>query len=128
MVNAHRGEISACLNGTQRTLVLTLGALAELESAFGDQDMVALASRFENGRLSSGDCVKIIAAGLRGAGAAVTDDEVSQMRADGGVAGFIDIVARLLAATFAGEESTTACQIEGGEASGLARRPFPGAT
>ncbi|MGN6118018.1 MAG: GTA-gp10 family protein, partial [Nitrobacter sp.] len=43
MPNRHRGEIAAEFGGRQRTLVLTLGALAELESAFGADDLVALA-------------------------------------------------------------------------------------
>jgi Phage tail tube protein, GTA-gp10 len=102
MANLHRGEIEARLDGVPRRLVLTLGALAELESAFGDEDMVALAARFERGRLSSMDCIKVIAAGLRGGGGSVSDDEVSRMQADGGVTGFVDIVARLLTATFGG--------------------------
>lgn len=46
MPNKHRGEIAAELGGRQRTLVLTLGALAELESAFGADDQIALAERF----------------------------------------------------------------------------------
>jgi hypothetical protein len=33
MANRHRGEIEAELGGRKRTLVLTLGALAELDSA-----------------------------------------------------------------------------------------------
>ena len=57
MPNKHRGEIEGVLDGASHRLVLTLGALAELEAAFGDQDMVALASRFETGRLSARDCV-----------------------------------------------------------------------
>ena len=95
MPNLHRGEIEARLDGVPYRLVLTLGALAELESAFGDEDMLALAARFERGRLSSRDCVRIIAAGLRGAGSSIGDDEVARMQADGGIAGFVDIVARL---------------------------------
>jgi len=35
MANRHRGEIEAEIGGKTRTLVLTLGALAELEEAFG---------------------------------------------------------------------------------------------
>jgi hypothetical protein len=46
MPNKHRGEIEAELGGNRHTLVLTLGALAELESAFGADDLVALAERF----------------------------------------------------------------------------------
>ena len=66
MANRHRGEIDAMLDGTRYTLCLTLGALAELESAFGDADMLALAQRFESGRLSASDAIRIIGAGLRG--------------------------------------------------------------
>ena len=102
MANHHRGEIEAVLDGTPHRLCLTLGALADLEAAFGDEDMLALARRFEGGRLSARDCVRIIAAGLRGSGHSVTDDTVARMQADGGVAGFIDIVARLLTITFGG--------------------------
>ena len=63
----------------RRTLVLTLGALAELESAFGADDLAALTERFAQGRMSARDLVRIIAAGLRGAGESVTDDEVARM-------------------------------------------------
>ena len=35
MANRHRGEIEAEIGGVRRRLVLTLGALAELEDAFG---------------------------------------------------------------------------------------------
>jgi len=100
MPNKHRGEIDAELGGRRRTLVLTLGALAELESAFGADDLVALAERFGSGRLSARDLTRIIGAGLRGAGEAVTDGEVAAMTADGGVAGVVKIAAELIAATF----------------------------
>ncbi len=107
MANKYRGEIDARLDGRPFTLCLTLGALAELESTFGDADMLALATRFESGRLRSRDCVSIIAAGLRGAGHAITDDEVARMRCDDGAAGFVAIVARLLQATFDNGEPAT---------------------
>ena len=100
MPNHHRGEIEGILDGTPYALCLTLGALAELEAAFGDENMLALAQRFEGGRLSARDCVRIIGAGLRGAGHTITDDAVARMQADGGVTGFVDIVARLLTITF----------------------------
>jgi hypothetical protein len=100
MPNKHRGEIAACLGGRTRTLVLTLGALAELESAFQAGDLVALAERFGSGRLSARDLVRIIGAGLRGAGEDITDDEVAAMTAEGGAAGYVRIAAELIAATF----------------------------
>jgi Phage tail tube protein, GTA-gp10 len=100
MPNKHRGEIEAELGGNRHTLVLTLGALAELESAFGADDLVALAERFASGRLSARDLVRIIGAGLRGAGETVSDDEVAAMTVDGGAAGYVRIAAGLIAATF----------------------------
>ncbi|MBN9585997.1 MAG: transfer Agent [Afipia sp. 62-7] len=103
MPNIYRGEIAADLGGRRRTLVLTLGALAELEAAFGAGDLMALAERFGSGRLSARDLVRIIAAGLRGAGEAITDDEVAALTADGGATAYVRIAADLIAATFDGE-------------------------
>jgi Phage tail tube protein, GTA-gp10 len=103
MANRHRGEIAATLDGRERTLCLTLGALAELEAAFDVDDLVALASRFESGRLSARDIVRIIGCGLRGAGESFGDDEVAAMRTDGGAAGFATIAAELIRATFGAE-------------------------
>ena len=113
MVNCHRGEIEATLDGRPYTLCLTLGALAGLESAFGAEDMLALAQRFEAGRLSARDAIRLLTAGLRGGGHDCTEAQVAGMRADNGAAGFVDIVVRLLAATFgradrqAAEDTTT---------------------
>ena len=100
MANLHRGEIEATLDGEVYRLCLTLGALAELEHTFGDNDMLALAERFEKGRFSASDAMRIIGAGLRGGGHGVADEAVALMKADGGAAGYVDIVARLLRATF----------------------------
>ena len=100
MVNRHRGEIEAVLDGKPHRLCLTLGALAELEDAFGEDDMLALATRFEAGRLSARDAIRVIGAGLRGGGLDLDDERIARMQADGGAAGFVDIVARLLTATF----------------------------
>jgi hypothetical protein len=100
MVNRHRGEIEALLDGEPHTLCLTLGALADLEHAFGADDMLALAERFETGRLSARDAIRIIAAGLQGGGHDCTEAQIECMRVEGGAAGYVDIVARLLAATF----------------------------
>jgi hypothetical protein len=102
MANRHRGEIEAVLGGERRLMVLTLGALAELEQAFGGEDMLALAARFETGRISAMDAVRVIGAGLRGAGAEISDVEVARLTAEGAAAGYIAIVADLLAATFGG--------------------------
>src|SRR5690348_12857886 len=100
MANKHRGEIDAELGGARRKLVLTLGALAELEAAFGADDLVALTERFGIGRLKAHDLTRIIGAGLRGAGESVTDDEVARMEVEGGAQGYVRIAVDLIAATF----------------------------
>lgn len=98
--NMRRGEIAATIDGRAYTLCLTLGALAELESAFAVDDLAALAERFSTGRLSARDLARVVGAGLRGGGAAVSDDEVACMTVEGGVAGFAAIAAELLMVTF----------------------------
>jgi hypothetical protein len=105
MPNKHRGEIEAEIGGARRTLVLTLGALAELEAAFGADDMVALAERFGAGRLKARDLIRIIGAGLRGAGEHVSDDDVAAMDVQDGAAGYVRIAAELIAATFGADEA-----------------------
>jgi hypothetical protein len=100
VANHHRGEIEADIGGRRRTLVLTLGALAELEAAFGEGDLVALAERFARGRMSARDLMRIIGAGLRGAGESVTDDEVAAMAVPDGAEGYVRIAAALIDATF----------------------------
>jgi len=104
MTNRHRGEIEAEIGGARRRLVLTLGALAELEDAFGADDLVALTERFGAGRMKARDLTRIIGAGLRGAGESVSDDEVAAMAIDGGAQGYVRVAAALIAATF-GEAS-----------------------
>ena len=100
MVNRHRGEIEAELGGQSYTLCLTLGALAEIEHAYGGEDLIAIAERFETGRIKATDAIKVIGAGLRGAGLTFSDDEVSKLSVNGGAAGYLRIVADLLKATF----------------------------
>jgi hypothetical protein len=119
MPNLHRGEIEAEIDGTKRRLVLTLGALAELEAAFGAEDLVALAERFGSGRLKADDLKRIIAAGLRGAGEKITDEEVSHLTVADGLSGYVRIAADLIAATF-GHDNTGETRPED-ELS----RPFP---
>ena len=107
MANRRRGEVAAVLSGRERTLCLTLGALAELEESFGADDLVALAGRFEGGRLSARDIIRIVGCGLRGAGETVSDDEVASLRIDGGAAGFARLAAELMGATFGMAEEGT---------------------
>jgi hypothetical protein len=100
MVNRRRGEVEAVLDGRPYRLCLTLGALAELESAFAATDMLALAERFASGRLSAREAVSILTAGLRGGGNELSEAEVARMQVEGGAAGYVAIIAGLLQATF----------------------------
>jgi hypothetical protein len=100
MANTHRGEIDAELGGKIWRLCLTLGALAELENAYGGDDLLALAQRFEQGKIGASDAIRILGAGLRGAGHELSDADVSAMTVEGGAAGYLRIVVKLLAATF----------------------------
>jgi hypothetical protein len=51
--------------------------------------------------MSARDAILILTAGLRAAGHDIGEEEVARMRVEGAAAGFVTIVARLLAATFA---------------------------
>ena len=94
--------------------------------------MLAVAERFARGRLSARDAVRVIGAGLRGAGHQVTDDAVARMRAEGGAAGFVDIVSRLLGATFGTTDEAPMAKADPSLASpaalGEPTGPFPGGT
>lgn len=107
MVNTYRGEIEAVFDGKAYTLCLTLGALAELETLFAEQDMLSLAMRFEKGQLKAQEAIWIIGAGLRGAGYDIADSEVAHMRLAPGEVGYITLVANLLTATFGTAEQET---------------------
>ncbi len=98
--NRHRGEIEAVIGGERRILCLTLGALSELETAFAAGDLQALAARFSSGRLKAADLVRVIGAGLRGAGHPLSDEEVAALPLDGGLAAMAGVVGDLLLATF----------------------------
>ncbi|MCK9993630.1 MAG: hypothetical protein Dbin4_02150 [Alphaproteobacteria bacterium] len=100
MANLHRGEISATLDGKSYKLCLTLGALAELEERLGCEDILALAQRFESGRITAREAICVIGAGLRGAGQDISDDAVARMRAEGGVPAYLALVIDLLQAAF----------------------------
>jgi len=108
MANRHRGEIEAELGGRRRTLCLTLGALAELEAAFGAEDLAALADRFGSGRISARDAIRVIGAGLRGAGEKISDEDVAALASEGAAAGYVKIVVELLSATFGAPDSGAA--------------------
>jgi len=64
--NGARGEVIAVFAGAERRLCLTLGALAELETAFDVSGWAALSARLR--ALSPNDVLAVLAALLRGGG------------------------------------------------------------
>lgn len=138
MANRRRGEIEAVVDGAPVTLCLTLGALCELEAAFGADDLVALAERFASGRLAARDLLRIFACALRGGGRTASDADVAAMRIDGGLAGLGRIVADLLEVTFGASEGTAdagraatadgprVTSVSGAEGETPPRPPYPG--
>ncbi len=67
MTNAARGEVVLEIGGRPCVLCLTMGALAELEAAFGAADPAALGARLKS--LSGEDLRVVLGALLRGGGA-----------------------------------------------------------
>ncbi|WP_249729606.1 MULTISPECIES: gene transfer agent family protein [unclassified Chelatococcus] len=98
--NRHRGEVEAEFGGERHVLCLTLGALAELETAFGADDLATLGQRLSEGRLSARDIIRILGAGLRGAGTTLSDAEVAGLPVAGHLDAYAQAVADLLAAAF----------------------------
>lgn len=108
MVNRRRGEVAATIAGEPYRLCLTLGSLAELESAFGVEDLSALARRFSSGRLAADDLVRLLGAGLRGGGLGISDEEVRAMPIAGALLEIAAAIAELLTATFGEPEADRA--------------------
>ncbi|MBM1222566.1 gene transfer agent family protein [Ponticoccus sp. SC2-23] len=101
MANPHASEVAVVIDGERHVCKLTLGALAELEAALGEDSLVALVERFEAGRISSRDVLALIVAGLRGGGwTGATGDLLSAEIAGGPVAA-ATVAAELLARAFA---------------------------
>jgi len=100
MPNRRRGDAAVTIAGERYTLRLTLGALAELEGAFGAADLPALGERFAAGRLSGRDLVTLLAVALRGGGHDLTDAEVAALPLDGGLEPIAAALAECLGLAF----------------------------
>ncbi|OKL43198.1 gene transfer agent family protein [Pseudovibrio exalbescens] len=108
MTNRYRGEVEITLDGRCWSMVLTLGALAELEGAYAADNLDDLLARFTTGRLSAHDIQRLLLAGLKGAGHDVDADQLARMHCPQGVVGMAQAVKHLLEATFAPQEAGTA--------------------
>lgn len=104
MTNRHRGEVPLRLTTGTLPMRLTLSALAELETAFAVDSLPALGERFASGRLSARDVVRILHAGLRGAGSDLDEAGVGGLPFTDGLGGAIAAAIELLDATFSSQE------------------------
>lgn len=100
MANRRRGEVDLDLAGTRYTLCLTLGALAELEDTLGAGDLLGLASRFSDGRLTGRDLIALLGAALRGGGHALDDEAVARLPLAGGLDAIAEALGAALIAAF----------------------------
>lgn len=76
-VNARRGEVSVDIDGQPRKLCLTLGALAEIETAFGCKELRELDLRMR--ALSARDLVVVLGALLRGGGETALAETIGEV-------------------------------------------------
>ena len=79
-MNGVRGEVRLRLDGEDRRLCLTLGALAEIETALAIEGLADLTDRM--GALSARDLLAVLAALLRGGGETVAADRLGAMAVD----------------------------------------------
>ena len=101
MANPYAGEVAIWLDGQRHVAKLTLGALAELESALEAGSLFELVERFEGGRFSSRDVLALIVAGLRGGGWQGTAANLRTVEIGGGPMAAAKVAAELLARAFA---------------------------
>lgn len=83
-MNGARGEVSIDIDGKPHRLCLTLGALAEIETAFGCQSLGELQARLRV--LSASELTNVLAALLRGGGKACVAEKISQLNISAGSA------------------------------------------
>ncbi|WP_204114645.1 gene transfer agent family protein [Shimia biformata] len=100
MANPHRGEVALVIDGQRHVMKLTLGALAELEAGLDSDSLVALITRFEEGRIGSRDVLALIVAGLRGGGWRGTAGDLTAAEIEGGPLAAARAAAQLLARAF----------------------------
>ena len=78
--NAARGEVLLSINGIERRLCVTLGALAELEAAFDVVSLVELGERLA--QLTASDLLIVLSALCAGGGEPISGAELGKARID----------------------------------------------
>lgn len=82
MVNKHRGEAELIAGGKSYRLVLTLGALAEIEDGLGLDDLAQIGPRLK--KIRAADLAIVAAALLRGGGQELCPADVLRLNCDFG--------------------------------------------
>lgn len=100
MANPWAGEVEIGLDGALHAAKLTLGALAELEGALEDGDLMGLVRRFEGRSFTTRDVLAVIVAGLRGGGWQGRASDLRSVAIDGGMMGASRAAGELLARAF----------------------------
>jgi len=100
IANPHRGDVSLVIDGVPHVMRLTLGALAGLETRLETGSLMGLAERFETGEVPTADLIALLAAGLAGAGASVSERELAGADIEGGAVGAMRAGLELLARAF----------------------------
>lgn len=78
--NRARGEVLLAIDGRERRLCLTLGALAELEAAFDVISLTQLSERLA--QLTASDLIVVLAALTAGSGEPLSTAELAAARID----------------------------------------------
>ncbi len=81
MNNLFTGEVILMIDGDEKCLRLTLGALASLEAQLGVSGIQELIERLGEGAFSAQDLIAILDAGLKGGG---HPTGIAQMQVEGG--------------------------------------------
>lgn len=100
LANPWAGEVIVTINGDPHCCKLTLGTLAELEAALGEDTLIALVQRFEGEAFSSRDVMALLVAGLRGGGWQGVAADLLTADIEGGPVGAAKAAAMLLARAF----------------------------
>ncbi|MFA8442845.1 gene transfer agent family protein [Yoonia sp.] len=101
MANPWTGEVAIVIDGVSHDCKLTLGALAELETALGEGSLIDLIRRFEGAAFSGADVMAVVVAGLRGGGWTGTAADLITAEIAGGPVGAAKAAALMLACAFA---------------------------
>ena len=107
LANPWRGEVALTVNGEVHILRLTLGALAELEASLGEDTLVSLIARYEEGRHRTRDVIALLVAGLRGGGWRGAPADLASADIEGGPLAASRAAAELLARAFMEADAPT---------------------